>query len=125
MKKIVIIVAASVILGLGALAFALYSVVSWSGGENYYTCVSNENVEHNESEREGIIDFKGGLPYIYHLNSFSEKGGEKLITFGASKELREGAYIRLKFVPVRGVVSWEEVKKEDIPENVWKNFDNK
>ena len=65
---------------------------------------------------------KGGLPYSYTLLSYDEKGKEKEITFGTSKELREGAFLRLTVIPVRGVMDWAEVSYEELPPAVQKHY---
>lgn len=58
---------------------------------------------------------KGNLPYSYTLLSYDEKGSEKEITFGTSRELKEGAFIRLTVMPVRGVLDWSEVQYVELP----------
>ena len=39
--------------------------------------------------------------------------------FDTSRELREGAYLKLETLALRGVVSWEEVQQKDIPAAAW------
>ena len=91
------------------MALACVCVVCFSLSEPkeiyYYTQIDNSKVETNDS-RGGVIDFKGGLPYIYSLPSYSENGGERVCSFGAERELRDGAFIRLRLMPLRGVVNW-------------------
>ena len=45
-----------------------------------------------------------------------------LITFGASKELKEGAFIRLTVMPIRGVIEWKEVQYDELPAAVQGNY---
>lgn len=118
MKKVTVIVIVSIIAAVTAIVFALIKIADWSGGSSYYTQITNRSVEINENGRDGVVDFKGGLPYKYSLPAFSEQGEKRIISFGASRELREGAYIRLTVMPIRGVTRWEEVHFEDLPDTV-------
>lgn len=95
--------------------------LSGSGSADYYTQIDNRRLEEVHS-RGGVIDFKGGLPYSYTLLSYDEKGKEKEVTFGTSKELREGAFLRLTVMPVRGVLEWTEVSYEELPPAVQKRY---
>ena len=70
----------------------------------------------------GVISFKGNLPYSYTLLSYDEKGNEKEITFGTSRELKEGAFIRLTVMPVRGVLDWSEVQYDELPSAVQAHY---
>lgn len=65
--------------------------------------------------RGGVIDLQGGLPYSYTLPAYDENGSKKDITFGASRELKEGAFLCLTVAPVRGVVEWSEVQYDELP----------
>ena len=77
-----------------------------------------EQVEANG----GVIIFKGNLPYSYTLLSYDENGSEKEIIFGTSRELREGAFIRLTVMPVRGVLDWSEVQYDELPAAVQEHY---
>ena len=122
MKKLAVIIILSVITGVAALTFALIKIAGWSGGSTYYTRIANHSLEINENGRDGVVDFSGGMPYIYNLPAYNEKGEKETISFGATRELRDGAFIRLTVVPIRGVVRWEEVLFEDMPEAVQEMF---
>ena len=80
----------------------------------YYVQVDNSKTKELES-RGGIIDPTGGMSLSYTLPAYDKEGAEREISFGTERELREGAYLRLTVVPVRGVVEWMEVQPEDIP----------
>ena len=54
----------------------------------------------------------------YTLDAYDERGRHRQLTFTASKRLRDGAYLKLGYLPVREVVSWEEVQPEQVPEAV-------
>ena len=111
-----------VLLGIGA-AFALVAICAYvffslgKGSTCYYTQIDNSKIVQLES-RGGVIDFNGGMSYQYTLFSYDENGKGKDIAFGTSRELREGAYIRLTVVPIRGVLEWEEVQYDELPVSV-------
>ncbi len=89
-----------------------------------YTQIDNSKKEKIES-RGGVIDLKGGMDYQYTLPSYSEDGKEKDITFGTSRELREGAFIRLTVAALRGVTKWEEVQYDEMPLSVQDKYEQK
>lgn len=92
-------------------------------GSTYYTQIRNSNIKASDSE-EGVINLSGdgGLAFSYTLTAYDENGREKEITFGASKELREGAFICLQVMPVRGVLNWSEVSYEELPAAVQEHY---
>ena len=106
-KKALIGIGTAVIILVGLICFCMW-FLSESGSTYYYTQIDNSKVEQVNS-RGGVIDPHGGLSYSYTLPSFGENGEEKDITFGTSRELREGAFIRLTVMPLRGVLEWSEV----------------
>lgn len=101
---------AAVVIGLGA------GVLS-GNGSLYYTQIDNSKITEGEP-RNGVIDMQGGMSYSYTLTAYDEKGVEKEITFGASRELREDAFLQLTVSPVRGVVEWSELTYEELPMKV-------
>ena len=97
------------LIGIGAvmvLAAICFFFLSEAGSVYYYTQVES---------RGGVIDFTGGMSYQYTLFSCDEKGKGKDITFGTSRELKEGAFVRLTVMPIRGVLEWEEVQYDELP----------
>ncbi|WP_273321591.1 YxeA family protein [Vallitalea guaymasensis] len=77
----------------------------------YYTQVNSNQVKKNDDER-----------YEYSLPSYNKKGKEKILSFTASKKLREEAYLELYETPLRGVTYWQELKYKDLPEAVQKIY---
>ncbi len=101
----------------------LFTLILAKPGNNYYyTQIDNTRIEQIDPQG-GVINFQGSLPYSYTLPALDEKGKKKDITFSASKELTEGAYIRLTVKPIRGVTAWEEVQYEELPAAVRSNYD--
>ena len=117
------------LIGIGAAAAVLVGLIcfsAWflseSGSTYYYTQIDNSKLEQVNS-RGGVIDPHGGLSYSYTLPSYGENGEEKDITFGTSRELREGAFIRLTVMPVRGVLEWSEVQYGELPSEAQNRYD--
>ncbi len=110
MKKIWIAIIAAILTAAAVCAVFF----SNAGSKYYYSQIDNTKIEKIES-RGGVIDLKGGMNYQYTLPSYDEDGKEKDITFGTSRELREGAFIRLTVTALRGVIDWEEVQYDEMP----------
>lgn len=88
-----------------------------TAGSYYYVRIDNSKIRENDSSG-GVVDFRGTMEYLYTLPAYNEKGAEKEITFGTSRELREGAFLRLTVSPLRGVVEWSEVQYEELSAGV-------
>ena len=113
---------------LGAVAVLLIALIgfcawflSGAGSTEYYSQIDNTRVEQVETNG-GVISLKGNLPYSYTPTCYDENGGEKEITFGTSRELREGAFIRLTVMPIRGVLDWSEVQYDELPAAVQTHY---
>ena len=91
-KQIKIAIGAAAVLLIVLIGFCAW-FLSGSGSTEYYAQIDNTKVEQVDT-KGGVISFKGNLPYSYTLTAYDEKGGEKEITFGTSRELKEGAFIR-------------------------------
>lgn len=114
MKKRIIVGMGTVILtAVGFVCLCMW-LLSGAGSAYYYTQIDNSRMEQGDL-RKGVVDLQGGMGYSYTLPAYDERGVEKDITFGASRELRESAFLRLTVMPVRGVVEWSEVEYEELP----------
>lgn len=56
-----------------------------------------------------------GFDYHYELPAARADGRVGTLGFDTSRELRDGAYLRLTTLALRGVVRWEEVAWGDVP----------
>ncbi len=119
-NKLKIVIGVATVLLIGLVGFCAWSL-SGSGSTEYYTQIDNSKVEQM-APNGGVITFKGNLPYSYTLLSYDENGSEKAITFGASRELRDGAFICLTVMPVRGVLDWSEVRYVELPAAVQDHY---
>lgn len=101
------------VLGAAYVVFTLYFGFT-GNGTPYYTQIDNSRMQPTELGG-GVIHFESSLPYTYTLPAYDTNGWERELSFGASRELTQGAYVRLEVAPVRGVIRWEEVSYEDLP----------
>ena len=119
-RKLTIGIAAVVILLVGFIGCCMW-FLSGTGSTYYYSQIDNSKIEQTES-KSGVINFSGSMDYSYTLFSYDENGKGKDITFGTSKELKEGAFIRLTVRPIRGVLEWKEVQYDELPAAVQSNY---
>ena len=119
-KKLKIIIGVVAVFLIGLVGFCAW-FLSGSGSAEYYAQIDNTKVEQVETNG-GVISLKGNLPWSYTLTAHDETGGEKEITFGTSRELRDGAFIRLIVMPVRGVLDWSEVQYDELPAAVQTHY---
>ena len=115
-KKMQTIVGIAVVVLIGSVVFCAW-FLSGFGSTDYYAQIDNSKVEQVDSNG-GVINLKGTLPYSYTLLSYDENGNEKEITFGTSRELRDGAFIHLTVMPIRGVLDWSEVQYDELPTEI-------
>lgn len=119
-KKVKIAIGIVAVLLIGLISFCVW-FLSESGSAEYYSQIDNSKIEQVDS-KGGVINLKGSLPYAYTLLCYDENGGEKEITFGTSRELRDGAFIRLTVMPIRGVLDWSEVQYNELPTAVQNHY---
>lgn len=89
------------VLSLLVVIVAVCSFVFLNSGNKtaYYTIVNNSEVVSKGTEK-----------YEYRLDSYDEQGNKKNLSFETSRLLKENAFLKLEVVPLRGVISWEEVQ---------------
>lgn len=119
-KKLSIGIAVAVIIVVGFIGFCM-RFLSGTGSTYYYSQIDNSKIEQTES-KSGVINFSGSMDYSYTLFSYNENGKGKDITFGTSRELKDGAFIRLTVMPIRGVLEWKEVQYDELPAAVQSNY---
>lgn len=111
-KKLGIVMVLLCILVAGAVVYLV------SGAKKLYTQVDNRRYQ----EAAGSDGY--GMKYTYTLEAFDEKGESKEINFKTSKILKEGAYLELSYIPMRGVTNWIEVNYIELPEYVQNKYRN-
>lgn len=111
MKKLFITCVTIAIILVSALV--IFQKVNFNrvGAEEYYTQIKGEGklIEDKIDSGEKIIS------YEYKLPAFDKDGRQKTLTFTAQKQLRENAYLILFVKDDKGVTSYQEVKKKELP----------
>ena len=105
-EKIPMIIAVIIVIALAVGAYYFLVVHK----DQYYTQIDNTKIE----ELSGSDDMK----YQYTLTAYNKNGKEKEIQFKTSRELREGAYLELDVMQMRGVVNWREIEQNNLPDDV-------
>ena len=105
-EKLPIIIAVIIVIAL--IVGAYYFLVVHK--DQYYTQIDNTKIE----EVSGSDDMK----YEYTLTAYNKNGKEKEVKFKTSRELREGAYLELDVMQMRGVINWREVQANELPDDV-------
>lgn len=108
-RQTVVGIALALALLVLVVGFALYPLarkygLNWG---SYYTQVDNTRVSAQVAS--------DGMDHSYDLTAYSESGDRIDVTFLTERELRDGAYLKLDVLPLRGVVSWEEVPADGLP----------
>ena len=80
----------------------------------YYTKIDNTKATKLASTED--------MKYEYTLTGYTENGRKKEIKFKTSRELREGAYLKLEVMAIIGVKSWEEVQYSELSEKVQNTY---
>lgn len=93
--------------------FVLKNVnVNRLGADSYYLQIteSGNEIEGKISTGDVIIRYEYALP------AFNEEGNEKALTFRSRHVLRQNAYLELFLKDGKGITSYREVKKKEVPE---------
>lgn len=84
--------------------------------EKYYVQITVDGKEEvSKSDSSGEIM---GKKFSYKLLGFDKEGKEKELEFTATKNLRKEAILVLYYSEAKGVKSWEELNKVDLPTKV-------
>lgn len=106
MKKVIITVIITIVLGLGAV----FVTSSFLFGNKSYFYTQIDNSKYTVSHQ------RDNTYYSYVLTSYDENGNERELKFDTLRELRNSAYLKLKTAAV-GVLDWEEVQWAEIPDS--------
>lgn len=75
--------------------------------KTYYSQIDNTKIE-----KIGVKE------YNYTLTAYDEKGSSKEIEFKTNRELRDTAFLEFEVMLSRGVINWQEVSYEELPNEV-------
>ncbi|WP_251178651.1 YxeA family protein [Adlercreutzia agrestimuris] len=111
------VVTAIVIVGLTAALLFVASATNLLLTGDYYVKIDNAHISKNESSG-GVVNFRSDEPYLYKLEAVNAAGDKTEIEFGAYRELRQDALLKLELQPIRGVVGWSEISEDALPAKV-------
>lgn len=106
-KRVVAVVLGALM--VGALAGVFY-LTNTDNASTWYVRVDDAVAQDKSTDDEELWE--------YTLDACNENGEHRQLTFTAGKRLRDGAYLKLKYLPVREVTSWEEVQVDQLPQAV-------
>ena len=112
-----IAITAVAICGLAAILLFAASVTNLFLAGDYYIKIDNACISENESSG-GVVNLESSEPYLYKLEAVNAAGDKTEIEFGASRELRQDAFLKLDLHPIRVVVGWSEVSEDSLPRKV-------
>ncbi|MGN7398497.1 YxeA family protein [Cytobacillus praedii] len=114
MKKLIGSIAAIAVILVGGLVILQNVNFNRLGADEYYTQIIGQGKKLEDKSDNG----EKYISYEYILPAFDKDGGEKTLTFTAQKQLRENAYLSLFVKDGKGVTSYKEVKKAELPKKV-------
>ncbi|MFE4764556.1 YxeA family protein [Bacillus mycoides] len=82
------------------------------GTDTYYVQITKDGEQLKEK------NVNGDTTYQYTLPGFDKDGEKKEMEFTALKNLRKEAFLLIYYSEEKGVKSWEEVKKDELPTKV-------
>ncbi|KPV58597.1 membrane protein [Paenibacillus sp. A3] len=112
MKKIIISCIVIAALLLGGLFFLQNVNLNRLGTDVYYTQIQGQGKKLEDKLDNGEIMVR----FEYELPAFDKNGQQKTFKFSAPKQLREKAYLSLFVKDGKGVTSYQEVTKEELPQ---------
>ena len=108
------------------LGAALLVVVAACGalGLVYQTTANNSTDYYSRIDNSLVKEITphGGMNYRYHLQVYTETGERSEMDFDTSRVLKDQAFIRIESAPLRGVLGWEELQFDELPEAVQKMY---
>lgn len=122
MNKKAIAISAIAIVGLAVSLLFAATMTNLLLAGDYYVKIDNACLSKNESSG-GVINVGSSEPYLYNLEAVNATGDKVEIELGASRELRQSAFLKLDLQPFRGVVGWSEVSEDALPSNVAEALD--
>lgn len=93
-----------------------------AGGAVWYAEYYSRETYYVFIKEDGKIEKEGDKPqellglYHYRIIGVQSDGHEKELDFTANHNLRHSAYLKVLENKKRGVISWEEVQREVVPE---------
>jgi len=111
MKKILIPIIVFIVLIVAGIIFLMSFDFNRFGKSHAYI----EVMEPTEILEDQLSNGEIMKRYAYNQNAYKDNGEEIKITFTASKELRQGAYLQMYLDKKGNVTSYDEISFDDIP----------
>lgn len=105
-----------ILLGLVVLVLIIGGGFTWYnseyGAKTYYIQI------HEDGKMKKIEANNGDTitRYMYSVTGYDKEGKSQHLEMGESHNLRHDAFIKVLNNKKKGVISWEEVQKKDVPE---------
>lgn len=115
MKKLILLLFFAVFIIAGGI---IWYVENYSNRSYYVQIDSNGIIEKDNLKGDFLLGF-----YKYQIKGFDSEGSEKKLDFTANHNLRLKAYLKVRENGKRGVISWEEINRENIPKKALDNLD--
>lgn len=120
MKKIMITLGVLAVLLVGGFSLLQHFIM---GGTEYYVQITTdgEKIDGKDDSGNPIVSYR------YELPGYDEEGDSKTLNFDsfAERPLRKTAYLKVTWNKNKGVTSWEEVQKNQIPTKALTHLDSK
>jgi uncharacterized protein (TIGR01655 family) len=120
MKKFWIVLGVLVVVLFAGLQVAQKVIM---GGQSYYVQITTEGQRVNLESNQG----KPIIEYKYDLPGYDKDAKEKELEFLAIKDrpLKKNAYLKITWNKHKGVTSYEEVQKNEIPKQALEQLESK
>ncbi|MFK4935723.1 YxeA family protein [Lactococcus garvieae] len=112
-----------ILLGLAALILIIGGGFTWYntnyGGHTYYIQI------HGDGEVKELTS-NGGTPlkrYNYKIMGYDSDGKEKEVEFMSHHNLKHEAYLEVLYNKKKGVMSWEERQRNEVPKEALKHLE--
>lgn len=105
--------------GINAIILSAFLAGCMTGNDTWYTQPNEAYV--SEHDRGGMpFDFSGagGMKYSYTIPCWNDEGQMQELTFGSDAIFEPDIYLQLETQPIRGVVSWKEIAKDEVPAEI-------
>ena len=108
MKKIFwgLVAVLVIIIGVGCVWYKVNY-----GTTPYYVQLTQDG----ESEKITYNDGTSGTLYRYNLTGYDKSGKSQQVKLIESRILKHDAYLKVAYSKKENVISWEEVKKSEVP----------
>jgi len=109
-KKFLIGLLIFIVVAFLGVKIADYVIMS---GEKYYVQITTDGTKIVSKENSGLET----ISYRYILPGYTKEGKKKQLDFEAqiTRPLHKGAYLKITWNKKKGVTSYEEIEKKDIP----------